>query len=113
MDRERQVVIQEIGMVYDTPDDIIFDHFQGCAFPDQGLGRPILGTRETVSSMSRDGLRDFLTRNYAADRLIVGGAGMIDHHQLVDLAHKNLGHLGPSRLDVVAPAAYRGGEVRI
>jgi len=113
LDRERQVVIQEIGMVDDTPDDIIFDHFQGCAFPDQGLGRPILGTRETVSSMSRDGLRDFLTRNYAADRLIVGGAGMIDHHQLVDLAHKNLGHLGSSRLDVVAPAAYRGGEVRI
>ena len=51
--RERAVVLQEIGQSYDTPDDIIFDHFQATAFPDQPLGRPILGTSEIVKNMPR------------------------------------------------------------
>ena len=113
LDKERNVVIQEIGMVEDTPDDIIYDHFQGCAFPDQGVGRPILGTRETVSSMSRDDLHGFLTRHYAANRMVVAGAGMIDHDRLVDLAHARLGHLGPARPDVPMSAIWQGGEVRV
>lgn len=113
LDRERNVVIQEIGMVEDTPDDIIFDHFQQCAFPDQGMGRPILGTRDTVSSMTRHDLRDFLSHHYAANRMVVSGAGAIDHQHLVDLAQKSLGHLHKSDVQPAAPAQYQGGEVRV
>jgi len=70
LDRERQVIIQEIGMTEDTPDDLIHDLFQEQAYPGQALGRPILGSRDTVRSISRDALQDYLSRNYAAGRLV-------------------------------------------
>jgi predicted Zn-dependent peptidase len=54
LERERAVILQEIGQAEDTPDDIIFDHLQAVAFPDQPLGRPILGSPETVRRLSRD-----------------------------------------------------------
>lgn len=113
LDRERNVVIQEIGMVEDTPDDIIFDHFHACAFPDQGLGRPILGTRETVSSMTRHDLKAFMADYYAANRMIVAGSGAIDHDRLVSLAQEKLGNLTAGTPAQTAPAEYCGGETRI
>ena len=54
MEKERRVILQEIGQAADTPDDIIFDHFQATAYPDQALGRPVLGTAEIVGGMRRD-----------------------------------------------------------
>jgi len=56
IERERHVVIQEIGQAEDTPDDIVFDHLQECAYPDQPLGRPILGTEELVASLGATSL---------------------------------------------------------
>ena len=53
MERERGVILQEIGQANDTPDDIIFDHFQEVAYPSQSLGRPILGTEEGIREMHR------------------------------------------------------------
>ena len=64
LDRERNVVLQEIGQCADTPDDIIFDYFQSTAYPDQGLGRPVLGTGEIISKMSRDTVIKFINNNY-------------------------------------------------
>src|SRR6516162_7755590 len=52
LDRERAVILQEIGQANDTPDDIIFDHFQECAYPDQAMGRPVLGRPEIIRELS-------------------------------------------------------------
>lgn len=113
MELERSVVIQEIGMTEDTPDDLVFDLFQEQAFPGQALGRPILGTRETVNAMQPDDLRGYMAGNYLPERLVVAAAGMVDHEQLVALAEAQFGDLSASaegwRID---DAAYEGGEKR-
>ena len=78
LDRERGVVLQEISQANDTPDDIVFDLFQETAYPDQPLGRPILGTADSVGSMSRRTLVDYINRQYGSDKMVVAAAGNLD-----------------------------------
>jgi predicted Zn-dependent peptidase len=75
LEREQQVILQELGAAEDTPDDIVFDHFQATAFRDQIIGRPILGSRETVRSFEPHDLRRYLARHYAPDNMIISAAG--------------------------------------
>ena len=75
--REQNVIIQEIGAVADTPDDLIFEHLQFVAFPDQSLGRSILGTPKTVRSFDGGKLRAYLARNYRAPDIVVAAAGAV------------------------------------
>ena len=81
--REQNVIVQEIGAVADTPDDLIFEHLQVTAFPDQPLGRSILGTPKTVRSFDGGKLRDYLARNYRAPDIVVAAAGAVDHAAVV------------------------------
>lgn len=83
--KEKEVVIQEMGQTRDTPDDVIFDHFQEVAYPNQPLGRPILGTAENVRGFSPETLSDYMANQYTPDRMVVSGAGNINHNELVDL----------------------------
>src|SRR3546814_8076105 len=69
LEREREVIIQEIGQSEDTPDDIIFDHLQETAYPAQSLGRPILGSVERVTNMGRADLQGFMGRRSEDTRL--------------------------------------------
>ena len=85
LERERGVILQEIGQTLDTPDDLIFDLFQETAFPEQSLGRSILGPAEIVQSMSRDQLMGYMAEHYAPERMVLSAAGKVDHDQLVDL----------------------------
>ncbi len=82
MERERQVILQEIGQSQDTPDDIVFDHLQGVAFPDQILGRPILGTPDTVAALDRDALIAFRAAHYRPENLVFSACGRVDHDAL-------------------------------
>jgi predicted Zn-dependent peptidase len=110
--RERAVVLQEIGQAEDTPDDIIFDRLQATAYPDQALGRPVLGTTEIVGSMSRLAIRDYMRRNYGAESLVLAAAGRVDHDRLVELASAafvDLPRTGPA---LAEPARYVGGDFR-
>ncbi|MGB6320280.1 MAG: pitrilysin family protein, partial [Xanthobacteraceae bacterium] len=77
--REQNVIVQEIGAVADTPDDLIFEHLQVIAFPDQSLGRSILGTPKTVRSFDEGKLRDYLARNYRGPEIVVAAAGAVEH----------------------------------
>src|SRR5579864_386727 len=72
--REQSVIVQEIGAVADTPDDLIFEHLNAIAFPDQPLGRSILGTPKTVRSFDGGKLRDYLGRHYCAPDIELGRA---------------------------------------
>ncbi|MGF1609858.1 MAG: M16 family metallopeptidase [Kiloniellales bacterium] len=110
--RERAVVLQEIGQSIDTPDDIIFDHFQETAYPDQGLGRPVLGTAEIVAGLQRDSLRGYMDGNYGPCQMVIAAAGKLDHEQLVEQAAAAFTSLPPDQRHPVEPAAYRGGEFR-
>ena len=110
--REQHVIVQEIGAALDTPEDLVFDFFSGAAFPDQPLGRPILGTAESVRSMTRQSLFDFLGANYRGPSLVMAAAGAVDHDQLVAMAEEGL--IGVEKQSAGEPegARYRGGEKR-
>ena len=112
LDRERNVILQEISQAADTPDDAIFDGFQTAAFPAQPLGRPILGTADIVSDLPRRTLTDYVGAHYGADRTILAAAGALDHDRIVDLAERFLGGLGRTSGEHPCPARYEGGDWR-
>lgn len=110
---ERGVILQEIGQALDTPDDVIFDWLQEVAYPDQPIGRTILGPDERVQSFNRDDLAGFVHEHYGPDQMILSAAGAIDHDAIVAAAEVMFGHL-PARpaLGTTVPARFVGGEVR-
>ena len=111
--REQEVILQEIGRSLDTPDDIIFDHFQTTAYPDQAIGRPVLGSKETISTMERQTLLNYMRRHYNGQSMVLAAAGKVDHTQLVDCAMEVFKDLesydGPTIHD---SASYQGGDYR-
>jgi predicted Zn-dependent peptidase len=110
--REQAVVVQEISQSIDTPDDIIFDHFQETAYPGQAVGRPVLGTAELVRGMSSKTLSGYMRNNYGADRMILAAAGNLDHDKVVALAETHFNALPPDCVAVEDAARYQGGEYR-
>ncbi|OAN45354.1 M16 family metallopeptidase [Magnetospirillum moscoviense] len=110
--REQTVVVQEISQAIDTPDDIIFDHFQAIAYPDQPLGRPVLGTEGLVRAMTRDTVQSYLQRHYSAPRMVLAAAGRIDHDQLVEAADKAFANLATTAEPEQVAARYVGGDYR-
>ena len=112
LERERTVIIQEIGQAADTPDDVIFDRFQECAYPGQAMGRPVLGEAEIIKTIGRDAVAGYMNQHYAADRMVLSGAGALDHDRLVDLAERAFTDLPAYRGEPVEVARYRGGDQR-
>lgn len=109
---ERHVILQEIGQALDTPDDIIFDWLQEAAYPDQAMGRTILGPADCVSRFQRKDLRAFVRDHYGPDRMILSAAGAVDHQALVLLAERLFGHLEPKAATSPEPARWQGRERR-
>ncbi|MEM8553814.1 MAG: pitrilysin family protein [Pseudomonadota bacterium] len=109
---ERGVILQEIGQALDTPDDVVFDWLQETAYPDQALGRSILGPAERVGSFARDDLFGFVQERYGPGQMILAAAGAVDHDQIVKQAEALFGHLAPSKSDVTEGAKFVGGERR-
>ncbi|MCK0138157.1 pitrilysin family protein [Aliiroseovarius sp. F47248L] len=112
---ERGVILQEIGQALDTPDDVVFDWLQEAAFPDQPMGRTILGPAERVQSFGRDDLSTFVDQHYGPDQLILSAAGAVDHDQILRLAEAAFGHLKPSKPRLTDVAHWSSGariEVR-
>lgn len=114
LERERGVILQEIGQTLDTPDDLIFDLFQETAFPDQSLGRSILGPAEIVQGMTRDQLTGYMAEHYAPENMVLAAAGKVEHQRLVDLGadlFKELPAVAPKTEDVQA-GRYAQGDLR-
>ncbi|MDQ2803640.1 MAG: insulinase family protein [Pseudomonadota bacterium] len=112
IERERGVILQEIGQANDTPDDIIFDRFQASAYPGQPLGRPVLGTEQTVRELSRGGLTGYMRRHYAASNMVIAAAGALEHERIVGLAHAHFADLAAEAGPPSPSARYQGGEFR-
>ncbi|MGI8565910.1 MAG: M16 family metallopeptidase [Pyrinomonadaceae bacterium] len=86
LEREQKVIIEEMKMVEDTPDELLGELFVAAYFPDHSLGRPIEGTPETVSSFNHERTARFHADGYAPHNLVIAAAGSIHHEELVDLA---------------------------
>jgi predicted Zn-dependent peptidase len=93
IEREKKVVVEEIKMVEDTPDDLVHEIFTQGFWEDHPLGRPILGTRETVESFTADTLRAYFRDAYTPSNLIVSAVGNLDHGRVRQLVEERFGHL--------------------
>ena len=104
LERERQVILQEIRMVEDTPDEMVHVLFSQNLWPGNPLGRPVMGTVETVGSMSRADIHQYLDRTYLSPRIVIAAAGDVDHQNLCDLIGGAFEGLPPAMEDRSASA---------
>jgi len=112
LERERTVILQEIGQAQDTPEDIIYDYLQEQAFPEQPMGRPVLGRAAIIRAIGRDAVAGYLARNYAASGMVLAVSGNCDHDAVVALAERAFADLPARSHSATEPARYVGGEYR-
>ena len=112
LQRERDVILQEIAASLDSPEDIVYDDISEAAFPNQAVGRPILGTVESVGGFDRDHLGSYLATHYHAPNMVLAAAGAIDHVALVAEAERLLAGLDGSASPKPTSAIYSGGVKR-
>ncbi len=112
LERERAVILSEIGQSNDTPEDVLFDRFQATAFPDQPVGRPTLGTPDLVDAIGRAALIDYMRRHYTAGRIVVAAAGKVEHDGFVRSVEAAFGGLDAAPAAAPEPAVYAGGDCR-
>lgn len=112
LEREKQVIVQEISQVNDTPDDIIFDQFQAKAYPNQPMGWPVLGSEKLVRSVTSDQLKSYLNEHYAASDTIVAASGNISHDAFVKDVEKAFTGYRPAAAIKTVSSSYAGGEYR-
>lgn len=111
--REKGVILQEYAAVEDTPDDVVYDAFTEAAFPDQPIGRPILGRPDTINSFDKAAIEAYLAREYTPGRMVLAAAGAVEHDAIVAAAHKHFGAMPAGEGPEAVPGQYRGGERRM
>lgn len=110
--RERDVILQEIGMHQDSPDDLVFDHFSEVAYPDQAMGRSILGSAEQVANYSSEDLIHYMKKHYHISNMVVTAAGNVNHEAFVALVGEHFNALPASPTLKPEKAVYVGGDKR-
>jgi len=113
LETERGVILQEIGQSLDTPDDVIFDWLQETAYPDQPLGRTILGSTERVRNFSRDDLIGFVSDHYGPEQMVLSAAGAINHEEVVSQAKSLFDKKVPIKKSKAVGSLYSGGELQV
>ncbi len=109
LEREREVILQEIAGTRDSPEELAYELLQEAAFPQQSIGRPILGTAESVTSFMAKDLRGFLNQHYVASRMVLSAAGNLSHDAIVRQAEALLGGMTPGADGRFEAARYVGG----
>lgn len=109
LEREREVILQEIAGTRDSPEEIAYELVQEAAFPSQSIGRPILGTAESVKSFTADDLRSFLKQHYTGGRMVLSAAGNLSHDAIVRQSQALFGSLSAGADGGYEPARYVGG----
>ena len=113
LETERGVILQEIGQSLDTPDDVIFDWLQETAYPDQPLGRTILGSTERVKNFSQDDLIGFVSDHYGPEQMVLSAAGAINHEEVVSQAKSLFDKKVPIKKSKAVRSLYSGGELQV
>lgn len=112
LEKERGVILQEIAMTNDTPDDIIFDHFQQTAYPEQALGRSILGPTKNIKKFSHQHFSDYISKQYNYKNMAVVAAGNIKEKDLEKWTKKYFNNLGNNKIKLPQVGKYQGGDFR-
>jgi predicted Zn-dependent peptidase len=109
LEREKQVILSELGESVDSPDDIVHDHLFEAAFAGQAIGRPVLGNEISVRGISRDDCFNWLRQQLVPSRLILAASGRVDPHALLPVAERLFGDMEALPEPSVAPAIFTGG----
>jgi len=112
LDRERGVILQEIGMYLDTPDDVVFDKWQEVAYPNQPMGRSILGKSDIIKTISRDQVEGFMKSYYRPEKMIFSVSGNFNESQVIELVEKHFQNLPQGNENHSPVSVYQGGEFR-
>ena len=105
IEKEKQVVLQEISQVYDNPADIVFDYFLSHCYCDQKLGQTVLGTPEVVTSITKEDLYSYLKNYFANKKIVIAVAGNCNHEALLQYAEKYFTRHIEERTDTLIPEA--------
>ena len=112
LERERQVVLQELGQVRDTHDDIVFDHLQSAIFAGQPLGWSILGEEKTVTAFDPEMLKAYMASQYRTGGMTLIASGAVRHEEIVKLAEDKCGGFGRGAVPAPVTSHYAGGDFR-
>ncbi len=116
IERERDVILREMSEVNKKQEELVLDNLHATAFQGTGLGRTILGSEENIRSLTRNDLTDYINTHYTAPRMVIAGAGAINHEELCALAATAFGSLptAPKGSIEVAmdPAVFTGSDIR-
>src|SRR6202047_4705938 len=107
LEREKSVIVQEIGAAQDTPDDVVFEHLNELCYPDQPMGRSLLGTAKTLQKFDRDMLNNYLSTHYRGPNMVVAAAGAVDHKRVVEEVTRRVSRFSGARAPK-PPAALFG-----
>lgn len=111
LEKERHVVLQELGSNNDNPHDIVFDHFMNVAFKDQAIGRAILGTPQSLANFRSKDFKNFMAKHYYAEHMIFAGVGAVEHDKFVNQVEQYLSKLPSIQSKPTLEAAqYIGGQ---
>jgi predicted Zn-dependent peptidase len=110
-EKERDVIIQEIRQVNDTPDDLVFDLFQEKCFDGENLGTSILGPEDNIRAFQPNVLQDYLATKYSTDKMILAASGGIEHNDIVELAKEYASSMKSFEIEKVKKQTYRGGFI--
>ncbi len=109
LEREKSVIEQEIGAAQDTPDDVVFEHLSELSYPDQAMGRSLLGTPQTLAGFNRDNLQRYLNTHYRGPEMVVAAAGAVDHKRVVAEVERRFASFDGSPSPKPTPASVRQG----
>ncbi len=112
LEKERNVILNEIRQYKDYPEEMVFEGLQRTIYPQHPLGRPILGSSELVGSYQRNNLLEFVEKFYLPQNMILSAAGAVDHDAIVDMAEKYFGHLKQESTETFITSNYQNGEYR-
>lgn len=118
IERERSVILREMQEVEGQVEEVIFDHLHATAFQRTALGRTILGPASNIKSITKENLSDYISTHYTAPRMVIAGAGALEHQEIVELAGKLFSNLSTNPMTAAQfiekdPAIFTGSEVRI
>jgi predicted Zn-dependent peptidase len=109
VEREKQVVLSELGEVIDSPDDLVHDQLFEAAFEGQAIGRPVLGSEDTVRAITRKNCFGWLEQQFAPSRLVLAASGRVEAAEVLKLAERLFGDMPERDPAAIRPAHFTGG----
>ena len=113
IEREKDVILREMLEVNKKQEELVLDHLHATAYQGTELGWTILGSEENIANMKQSDLKSYIQSHYTAPRMVIAGAGAVDHSELCALAQQHFGNLPTGSLDVaMKPAVFTGSDYR-